>query len=119
MDEDEDEQHEKAYINTQAELAALGVIVDWAVENNTKIYIFTDRKSSIYALKNHGTKSNFANPIKNKFRLAERLVGLTWVKTHAGIPGNELADQFTKLPTTNGSPTSILISETTVKGNFI
>ncbi|GBL90857.1 hypothetical protein AVEN_27972-1 [Araneus ventricosus] len=85
----------------QAELAALGVAADWAVENNTKINIFTDRKSSIDALKSHGTKSNFVNSIKNKFRLAERLVGFTWVKSHAGIPGNELTDQFAKLATTN------------------
>ncbi|GBN33821.1 hypothetical protein AVEN_3876-1, partial [Araneus ventricosus] len=61
----------------QGELAALGLAVDWAVENNTKINIFTDRKSSIDALKIHGTKSNFVNSMKNKFRLAERLVGIT------------------------------------------
>ncbi|GBM21464.1 hypothetical protein AVEN_161072-1 [Araneus ventricosus] len=81
----------------QAELAA-----DWAVENNTKINILTVRKSSIDALKSHRTKSNFVNSIKNKSRLAERLVGLTWVKAHAGIPGNELDDQFAKLATTKG-----------------
>ncbi|GBL89497.1 hypothetical protein AVEN_87836-1 [Araneus ventricosus] len=86
----------------QAELAALGVAADWAAENNTKISIFTDSKSSTDALKNHMTKSNFVNSIKNKFRLAERLVGLIWVKARAGIPGNELADQFAKLATTNG-----------------
>ncbi|GBL72505.1 hypothetical protein AVEN_115415-1 [Araneus ventricosus] len=86
----------------QTELAALGVAADLAVENNTKINIFTDSKSSIDALKSHGRKPNFVNSIKNKFRLAERLVGLTWVKAHAGIPGNELADQFAKLATTNG-----------------
>ncbi|GBO27721.1 hypothetical protein AVEN_177968-1, partial [Araneus ventricosus] len=81
----------------QAELAA-----DWAVENSTKINIFTDGKSSIDALKSHRIKSNFVNSIKNKFLLAERLVGLTWVKSHAAIPGDELADQFAKLETTNG-----------------
>ncbi|GBL76427.1 hypothetical protein AVEN_53197-1 [Araneus ventricosus] len=59
-------------------------------------------KSSIDALKSHRTKSNFVNSIKNKFRVAERLAGLTWVKANAGIPGNELADQFAKLATTNG-----------------
>ncbi|GBL90530.1 hypothetical protein AVEN_179449-1 [Araneus ventricosus] len=81
----------------QAELSA-----DWAIQNNTKINIFTDSKSSIDALKSHRTKSNFIKSIKNKFRLAETLVGLTWVKAHAGIPGNELADQFAELATTNG-----------------
>ncbi|GBM73076.1 hypothetical protein AVEN_17660-1 [Araneus ventricosus] len=86
----------------QAEVTALGVAADWEVENNTKINIFTDSKSSIDAFKSHGTKSNFVNSIRKKFCLAERLVGLTWVKAHAGMPGNELADQFTKLTTTNG-----------------
>ncbi|GBN33691.1 hypothetical protein AVEN_78307-1 [Araneus ventricosus] len=86
----------------QGELAALGLAADWEVENNTKINIFTDRKSSIDALKIHGTKSNYVNSIKNKLRFSERLVGLTWVEAHAGIPVNELADQFEKLATSNG-----------------
>ncbi|GBM51671.1 hypothetical protein AVEN_43291-1 [Araneus ventricosus] len=85
----------------QAELAALGVAADWSVEKSTKINIFSDSKSSIDALKSHGTKSNFVNLIKNKFRLAERLVGLTWVEAQAGIPENELDGQFPKLATTN------------------
>ncbi|GBM24786.1 hypothetical protein AVEN_245040-1 [Araneus ventricosus] len=86
----------------QTLLAALGVAADWAVENNAKINIFTDSKSSIDALKTHGTKSNLVNSIINKFRLEERLVGLTWVKVHTGIPGNQHGDQFDKLANTNG-----------------
>ncbi|GBN83048.1 hypothetical protein AVEN_39399-1 [Araneus ventricosus] len=86
----------------QAEWASLGVAAEWAVENNAKINIFTDSKSSINDRNSHRTKSNFVNSIKNKFRLAERLIGLTCVKAHSRIPGNELADQLAKLATTNG-----------------
>ncbi|GBM28833.1 hypothetical protein AVEN_43557-1 [Araneus ventricosus] len=86
----------------QALLPALRVAADWAVDNNAKINIFTNSKSSIDALKTHGTKSNFVHSIINKFRLAERLVRLTWVKVPTGIPGNEFADQFDKLANTNG-----------------
>ncbi|GBM09881.1 hypothetical protein AVEN_241208-1 [Araneus ventricosus] len=82
----------------KSELAALGVASDDVLN-----------RSLIDALKSHRTKSNFVNSIKNKFRLAERLVGLTWVKADFGIPGNKLADQFTKLETTSGKLMNLLL----------
>ncbi|GBN34135.1 hypothetical protein AVEN_72581-1 [Araneus ventricosus] len=62
----------------QAELAALGVAADWAVENNTKINIFTDSKSSIGALKSHGTKSN---------SLIQFQISFAWRRDCLGSPG--------------------------------
>ncbi|GBN21860.1 hypothetical protein AVEN_51790-1 [Araneus ventricosus] len=42
-------------------------------------------------------------------------VGLSWVKAHAGIPGNELADQYVKIATTNGEELNIPAPYTYVK----
>ncbi|GBL97705.1 hypothetical protein AVEN_248654-1 [Araneus ventricosus] len=48
----------------QAELAALGEAVDWAIENKRKINIYTDSRSSIETLKSYGSRSKFAISIK-------------------------------------------------------
>ncbi|GBN72965.1 hypothetical protein AVEN_203424-1 [Araneus ventricosus] len=55
-----------------------------------------DNRSSINDLKGRRTKSKFFNGIKENPRLAEGLMGLSWVKAHVGIPGKELADRFVK-----------------------
>ncbi|GBM01233.1 hypothetical protein AVEN_253628-1 [Araneus ventricosus] len=89
-------------IKTQAELAALGEAVDWAIENKKKINIYTDSRSSIEALKSYRSRSKFVISIKIKFCLKEGLVGLAWVKAHVGIPGNDLADHFAKLASVEG-----------------
>ncbi|GBN22220.1 hypothetical protein AVEN_258250-1 [Araneus ventricosus] len=99
----------------QAELAALGGAAAWAIKTNNKINIFTDSISSIDALKSHRAKSKFVNSIKEKFCLAEGLVGLAWVKAHVGIPGNELANHFAKLGYIDGKVMDIPLPYSFVK----
>ncbi|GBN92373.1 Putative protein in type-1 retrotransposable element R1DM [Araneus ventricosus] len=80
----------------QAELAAIQYAANWAASNNYKINIHTDSLSSILALKSAGSRSRFVNLVKKDIYSAIELVGLSWVKAHAGIEGNELADQNAK-----------------------
>ncbi|GBM30820.1 hypothetical protein AVEN_52613-1 [Araneus ventricosus] len=77
----------------QAELAAINFAAGWALENGYKINIFSDSLSSIQILKKSNSKSFYINDIKNNMFHAPGSVGLSWVKTHAGILGNELVDQ--------------------------
>ncbi|GBN91257.1 hypothetical protein AVEN_102284-1, partial [Araneus ventricosus] len=87
----------------QAELAAINFAAGWAVDNGARINIFTDSLSSIEALRKSNSKSKYLNEIKNNMFNAIGSVGLSWVKAHAGIPGNELADQYAKDAAVNGN----------------
>ncbi|GBM81784.1 hypothetical protein AVEN_106606-1 [Araneus ventricosus] len=86
----------------QAELATINFAAGWALENGYRINIFTDSLSSIQVFKKSNSKSCFINEIKSKVFCALGSVGLSWVKVQAGIPGNELADQFAKAAIVDG-----------------
>ncbi|GBM55320.1 hypothetical protein AVEN_253987-1 [Araneus ventricosus] len=98
----------------QAELTALGDAAV-AVKTNNKINIFIDSRSFIDALRSHRTNSKFINSIKEKFCLAEGLVGLTWEGAHVRFPGNELADHFAKLACIDGKIMDIPLPYSFVK----
>ncbi|GBO43827.1 hypothetical protein AVEN_68613-1, partial [Araneus ventricosus] len=83
----------------QAEFFAIYFATCWALENGHKINIYTDSLSSIQILRSPNTKSDFIIKIKEKLSKVGGLVGLFWVKDHAGNPGNETADHFAKLAT--------------------
>ncbi|GBN96047.1 hypothetical protein AVEN_14124-1 [Araneus ventricosus] len=91
----------------QAELSAIQFAANWAVSENSKINLYTDSLSSILALQSASSRSNFVNKDKTDIFKAKNLVGLSWVKAHVGIQGNELADQQAKLATTTGEELSI------------
>ncbi|GBN16971.1 hypothetical protein AVEN_269168-1 [Araneus ventricosus] len=91
----------------QAELTAIDFNVCWSWENGVRINIHTDSQSSIKALRSARLRSETVNKIKKKFYLAKVSVGLTWVKAHAGDPGNGLADHHAELATAEGEKLEI------------
>ncbi|GBN80365.1 hypothetical protein AVEN_97595-1, partial [Araneus ventricosus] len=91
----------------QAELAAIQYAANWAATNNKRINIFSDSLSSIMALKSAHSRSKFVNSTKQILFSAKDLVGLSWVKAHVGIPGNEWADHQAKLAITIGEKLEI------------
>ncbi|GBM97847.1 hypothetical protein AVEN_148147-1, partial [Araneus ventricosus] len=91
----------------QAELAAIRHAVNWAASNNIRINIYTDSLSSIMALKSAHSRSQFVNNTKQDLHSARGLVGLSWVKAHVGIPGNEWADQQAKQAISSGEELDI------------
>ncbi|GBM71368.1 hypothetical protein AVEN_4670-1 [Araneus ventricosus] len=80
----------------QAELEAIHFACNWALQNNYKINIHTDSLSSILAIQSANSRSEFVYSVKQDIFKARHLVGLSWVKAHVGIPGNEWADQQAK-----------------------
>ncbi|GBN43712.1 Putative protein in type-1 retrotransposable element R1DM, partial [Araneus ventricosus] len=80
----------------QAELEAIHFACNWALQNNYKINIHTDSLSSILAIQSANSRSGFVYSVKQDIFKARHLVGLSWVKAHVGIPGNEWADQQAK-----------------------
>ncbi|GBL73509.1 hypothetical protein AVEN_159498-1 [Araneus ventricosus] len=99
----------------QAELAAIHCADNWAASKNVSINIHTDSLSSIAAIKSASARSSFVNNIKQDLVKIKHLVGLSWVKAHVGIQGNELADQQAKLATTTGVDTIIPAPRSYVK----
>ncbi|GBM85742.1 hypothetical protein AVEN_232238-1 [Araneus ventricosus] len=83
----------------QAELAAIHYAANWAASNNYRINIYTDSLSH--------SRSAFVNNVKHDLALAENLVGLSWVKAHVGIRGNEVADQNAKQAISSGEELEI------------
>ncbi|GBO31291.1 hypothetical protein AVEN_98525-1 [Araneus ventricosus] len=67
------------------------LFVGWALENGYKINIFTD---SLSYIQSHHTRSNFVVGIKKNISQASASVGLSWVKDHASISGNNPDSNF-------------------------
>ncbi|GBN29614.1 Putative protein in type-1 retrotransposable element R1DM [Araneus ventricosus] len=91
----------------QAELAAIQYAANWAASHNYTVNIYTDSLSSIMALKSARSRSRFVNHAKKEVLSAIDLVGLSWVKAHVGLEGNELADRNAKQAVISGTEMDI------------
>jgi ribonuclease HI len=92
-------------------------------ENSPRtIDIFTDSRITLDLLQNANNRSYLIEEIRKRLSHLDRAnwtIGISWVKAHAGIYGNEMADQLPKAATRNSDiavsfnriPTNTLYSE--------
>ena len=96
--------------NNQAEqlaiVKALEAIetIDIPESSPRTIHIFTDSRITIDLLKNTNDHSYLIEEIRKRLSTLDRAdwtIGISWVKAHVGIYGNELADRLAKAATRN------------------
>jgi ribonuclease HI len=69
------------------------------VHNSRTVVIYTDSKVTLAALKNNFIHNYLIEGIRNVVRhltLLDWTIDFGWVKAHAGIVGNEMADTFAR-----------------------
>ncbi|XP_063832729.1 uncharacterized protein LOC135081874 [Ostrinia nubilalis] len=82
----------------QAELLAIERAVRWATEssNTERATVLSDSHSALQELANMHTTNSLAVMTHNHLRLHPGCVEFVWVKAHAGLEGNETADEAAK-----------------------
>ncbi|GBN33309.1 hypothetical protein AVEN_267689-1 [Araneus ventricosus] len=79
----------------QAEMLALKAAIEWDNTANEEVNIFSDRESSLQALKSFYVKSKITQEAQ-MILLENARIELGWVKSHIGVKGNEIADTFAR-----------------------
>ena len=92
----------------QAELIAIQAVATHLTEHEDiqgkYVKFFSDSQAALQALKaNHcsAQTTKDTHDALNKLGQDTKSVRLTWIKAHTGLDGNELADEYAKLGTTD------------------
>ena len=99
--------------NNIAELEAIGAALEWVESESCPIDLYTDSSYSIGVLtKGWKAKAN-QTLIARIRRQVKACIGLQlhWVKGHAGLPGNEKADELARKAIETSSSDTMLLSE--------
>ena len=104
-------------LEAKAILLALSNIPSLTHNNPQKVFIFTDSKSVVSALRNRSNDHYIIQDIRTQLwsQRNQRTFALAWVKAHSGIPGNFLADFMASTATTCGTWTTLAASTRTIK----
>lgn len=88
----------------QSELLAILNALQWTETTHYKrIGLFTDSQSSLQALENIMSQDYLINEIIKLLQSTDKTYYFKWVRGHAGLMGNELADKLAKEATLQSS----------------
>ena len=92
-----------------AELTAIKLALLWVLENRDRVIsrrsisLYSDSLSAVQAIKNERTdcRPNMLNEIYEHVNSIENDITITWIPSHVGIKGNEMADRIAQHAITN------------------
>ncbi|KAI8122824.1 RNA-directed DNA polymerase from mobile element jockey [Lucilia cuprina] len=91
-----------------SELLAIDMAIDIAIGKDIRrLAIFTDSKSSIYALRNRNLDNYIVVRILNKMSISFERITFIYIPGHRGIKGNEIVDLAAKNAHRNSLPVHI------------
>ena len=98
--------------NNIAELEAIGAALEWVQQDSQPVDLYTDSSYAIGVLtKGWKAKANQAVIARIRKQVSAREgLQLHWVKGHAGLPGNEKADELARKAIETSSSDTILLA---------